>query len=107
MRAFRAETLDHLLTHECMCSANVLHRRRQPRANCPNRFISNDRVLGIHTIWQRTSKLFADHVKRTLRFALIGSLADANDCNQSGCPCGFDLGENNLIAFLMVGPTLR
>lgn len=90
-----------------MSGTHVLHCWRQPCTDCPNRFVSNDRILGIDAIRQRASKLLADYIQSTLRLALIGSFADANDCNQSGSPCGLGLGANSVIAFMMVGPAFE
>src|SRR5690606_11859138 len=107
MRTLRAKPFNQLLTHESMSSTHVLHRWRQTCTDCPYRLISDDCILRIHAIRQGTRQLRAYNVQRALRLALIGCLADAHDCDQTGSPGGFSFGANDLIAFVMIGPALR
>lgn len=105
--ARRAEALAQLAAQERMHVCHVVRRRRQSRADRPDRLIGNDAVFRRRTAGNRSCKLAPDHVEFAPCPALRLRLADADDRDETRTPCGLRLGRDGCVVLAVIGAPLR
>src|SRR5947209_8552547 len=92
----------HLADVRMRCG-DLRRGRRLAGADRPDRLIGDDELRSGCTRWHAAFELGLEHAERLAGFPLRQCLADADDRQQAGTPCGFRFGLHVGIGLAVIG----